>query len=178
MKSLIVHENVTEIGNYCFSWNSSLQTVDLKTNHLLGTNVFANCSKLSNMTLANIPYIPESMFSSCSRLTHINIPETVVEFGNFAFSNSGLTTIIIPSNVRSIGSSCFLGCTELGDITSLPSIAPSLGTEAFGNSFTNYTGILSDNKQLSILSNANDYESGDWKNILQDKVGFTLNKTL
>lgn len=43
---------------------------------------------------------------------------------------------------------------------------------------TNYTGSSASTKVLSIPANAVGYESGDWKIVLQDTVGFTLNKTL
>jgi hypothetical protein len=60
----------------------------------------------------------------------------------------------------------------------LPTKAPSLGEEVFGKSATNYTGISATTKTLTVTSNAVGYELGDWKTVLQDKVGFTLNKTL
>ena len=174
MIDLTVHENITSIGNYCFSWNSSLQNADIKTTHVSGSNLFANCTKLSNVSLVDISSIPESMFLSCAKLIAIDIPETVVSIGNAAFMNSGLVELTIPENVRSIGSSCFLGCTRLCDINSMPIAAPSVGSEAFGNNNSNYTGSLATFKEIHIPSNATGYDSGDWKSILQDKVGFTV----
>ena len=175
MTNLIVHENVTEIGNYCFNWNKSLQTVDLKTTQARGTNMFASCSKLISINLANITTIPTSMFADCTALDVIEIPDTVTDFGEKAFTNAGLVSITVPEKVKSIGTNCFLGCTNLGDITCLPSTAPTLGTEVFGNSSANYTGSSAPSKNLHVPSKSTGYNSGDWKNILLDKVGFTLN---
>lgn len=141
---------------------------------MFGSNLFANCTKLSNVSLVDISSIPESMFLSCAKLIAIDIPETVVSIGNTAFMNSGLVELTIPENVRSIGSSCFLGCTRLCDINSMPIVAPSVGSEAFGNNNSNYTGSLATFKEIHIPSNATGYDSGDWKSILQDKVGFTV----
>ena len=174
MTSAIVHENVTEIGNYCFSWNGSLQTVDIKTTHLTGTNIFASCAKLANVSLANITSIPNSTFHTCSKLTTVDIPETVTSIGDSAFINSGLVELEIPAGVKTIGLECFMGCTRLGDINCLPTIAPSLGKNAFGDSNSNYTGLRATFKEIHIPSNATGYDSGDWKSILQDKVGFTV----
>ena len=178
MLSLDVHENVTEIGSYCFSWNSLLKTVDVKTPNISTGNLFIYCSELCDINLAGISMIPDSMFSNCSKLLSITIPETIVSIGSYAFSNSGLTSIEIPSLVRSIGQSCFMGCVKLGDINCLAESAPSLGSEVFGNNDTNYTGSAASMKQLYVPSNSTGYESGDWKTVLQDIIGFTLNKTL
>lgn len=175
MTSAVVHENVTEIGNYCFSWNGSLQTIDIKTPHLTGINVFANCTKLVNVSLANITSIPNSTFHTCSKLTTVDIPETVTSIGDSAFGNSGLVTLEIPAGVKTIGLECFMGCTRLGDINCLPTTAPSLGKSAFGDNDSNYTGLRATTKELHIPSNnATGYNSGDWKSVLQDKVGFTV----
>lgn len=173
---LNVHSNVTEIGNYCFSWNSSLKNVELNNTRISGINMFQYCSALTNIKLANIASIPDSMFSNCSKLTQIELPDTIVSIGSYAFSNSGLLTITIPSNVKSIGSDCFSGCIWLGDINCLPLSAPTLGSSVFGNEYSNYTGYNASDKNLNVFTNAIGYESGDWKDVLQDIVGFTLNE--
>ena len=175
--SIKVHSNVTSIGNYCFSWNTKLQTAEIDTVHVNGNNLFANCSKLETVSLANIASIPDSMFTICSNLAHVDIPETVTSIGSFAFNNcSKLASITIPSGVKSIGQSCFMGCVKLGDINCLAESAPSLGSEVFGNSMVNYTGINASVKQLSVPSHSSGYDSGDWQYVLQDIVNFTLNQ--
>ena len=176
--SLNVHSNVTSIGNYCFSWNGNLISANIQSTVTPGTNLFAVCTKLENVVLANITSISDSMFSGCSKLTSIQIPETVINIGSYAFNNAGLTTIEIPASVKMIGTDCFSGCTKLGDINSLPLNAPSLGTSVFGNSSTNYVGSKAPIKRLDVPSNATGYESGDWQTVLQDTIGFTLYKDL
>jgi hypothetical protein len=178
MTSIDVHKNVSEIGGYCFSWNASLVSANVRTSVTPGTNVFANCTKLGTVILADLNTIPDSMFHTCSKLTTIEIPETVTSIGAYAFLNAGLTSIEIPSNVTSLGTDCFSGCTKLGDINSLPLNAPSLGTGVFGNSSTNYVGSKASVKRLDVPSNASGYEAGDWFDVLQDKVGFILYKEL
>lgn len=161
MTDLNVHSGVTEINSYCFSWNSNLINASVKTNAVLGTNLFANCTKLDNVILGNISAIPDSMFANCSKLNNIEIPETVTNIGAYVFNNTGLVTIEIPSNVKSIGDDCFTGCANLGDINCLPIKAPTLGTNVFGNNDSNYTGSKAPNKRLDVTSNATGYESGD-----------------
>lgn len=60
----------------------------------------------------------------------------------------------------------------------MPTKAPTLGEEVFGKSNTNYTGIIATTKTLTVPRYATGYESGDWKTVLQDTVGFTLSNTL
>ena len=43
-----------------------------------------------------------------------------------------------------------------------------------GDNDSNYTGLRATFKEIHIPSNATGYDSGDWKSILQDKVGFTV----
>lgn len=139
-----------------------MQTAEIDTVHVNGNNLFANCSKLETVSLANIASIPDSMFTICSNLAHVDIPETVTSIGSFAFNNcSKLASITIPSGVKSIGQSCFMGCVKLGDINCLAESAPSLGSEVFGNSMVNYTGINASVKQLSVPSHSSGYDSGD-----------------
>ena len=77
-----------------------------------------------------------------------------------------------------LAKTAFWRLKKLGDINCLPIKAPFLGEEVFGKSDVNYTGINATTKILTVPSNATGYESGDWKAVLQDKVGFTLNKIL
>lgn len=148
------------MGKYCFAYSSKLLYVRLETVHIVEENLFSNCGNLMNVELANITSIPNSMFAVCGSLKNIVIPETVTSFGSYAFSNSGLTDITIPENVKTIGSDCFLGCTALGNIDSLPITAPSLGTEVFGNSDSNYTGSRAIVKTIHIPKDSSGYETG------------------
>ena len=173
---IIIPENV-HLASYSF-YGSKANTLDIKTSYFDGVSIFNSCTNLKNVILPDLIIIPDSTFSGCTQLENVELPETLQSIGGSAFVNTVLTTITIPENVSEIGNSCFWGCKKLGDITSLPLTAPSLGTEVFGKSNINYTGIDASTKVLSIPSNATGYESGDWKTILQDTVGFTLSNTL
>ena len=155
-----------------------MKSIEINTSYVNGDNIVSTCPLLTTVKLANLTKIPNSMFSSCSSLKTIDVPETVTELGSYAFSNTGLTTLTIPENVKLIRSNCFLGCTKLGDINSLPISAPSLENNVFGNSNSNYVGSSAQYKEIHVPSNSVGYESGDWKTILQDVVKFTLYKDL
>ena len=175
-----MHENVQSIGEQCFSWNSKLREAEINTPNLNGSNILANCNKLTSVKFApSTTVFPAGLLMSCSSLETVDVPENVTSFGIEAFNNcSSLTKLTIPEKVASIGNSCFFGCTNLGEINCLPEKAPSLGKEVFGNSTANNTGVNASDRNIYVRTNATGYESGDWKNVLSDVVGFTFNYTL
>ncbi len=80
-------DNVTEIGEYAFSY----------------------CTSLTNINISNgVKSIERDAFSDCSSLTKINIPNSVTEIGVCAFRCcSSLTEITIPESVKTIGWGAF-----------------------------------------------------------------------
>ena len=88
MKTVILGEKVTEIGNDAFSGCSSLQSIDIpdavKT---LGSYAFKDCSTLEYAKIGkSIDTINDNVFSSCSALPKITIPGSVSSINNYAFS--------------------------------------------------------------------------------------------
>ena len=173
---MVVHENVKEIKAQCFSWNSNLHTVELNTPNLTGEHIVAYCDKLTNITLApGTLIIPANTFAGCRALTKIDIPNRVTSIGNEAFLNcSKLTEITIPETTTYLGNGCFSGCLLLGTINSLPFNAPSLGYQTFGHNSSNYTGYNASTKELWYPSNGVGYDTGDWKTVLEDAIGFNF----
>ena len=79
------------------------------------------------------------------------------------------------TDIMTVGDGAFKNCTALKDITCEPSTAPTLGTDVFGGKAEHYVGSdVTGDKYLRILTNATGYTTGDWKTILQDKVGFII----
>ena len=112
IKTVVIKDGVTSIGNYAFY----------------------NCSSLTSVTIPDdVTSIGESAFYSCSSLTSVTIPDDVTSIGDKAFYNcSSLTSITIPNSVTSIGSSAFSGCSSLTSIT-IPDGVTSIGSSAFYN---------------------------------------------
>ena len=53
------------------------------------------------------------MFADCSRLTSITLPTTIVDIGRYAFSKTGITKVEIPDGVTHLGHASFADCGSL-----------------------------------------------------------------
>ena len=93
IKSVVITDGVTNIGNYAFQ----------------------NCSNLMSITIPDsVTSIGSYAFSGCSSLASIEIPDSVASIGMHAFIYCGsLTSITIPSGVTSIGNGAFANCSSL-----------------------------------------------------------------
>ena len=114
---------VTQIGvRDSFGSNSDLE--DLKTVVIeegitkIGDDAFNGASNLTSVTIpTSVTSIGGFAFYGCSSLTSITIPEGVTEIGQSAFSGcSSLTSVMIPSSVKTIGVSAFYGCANLEEV--------------------------------------------------------------
>ena len=90
VKRIIVGDSVTTIGEYAFSY----------------------CSSLTSITIPNsVTTIKEYAFSNCSSLTSVTIPNSVTTIGDNAFNGcSSLTSVTIPNSVTKIGEGAFHSC--------------------------------------------------------------------
>ena len=125
------------VGNKVSPWNdftSVIKTVIINDGVTsIGEWAFRNCSSLTSVTIPNsVTSIGDSAFKGCSSLTSITIPESVTCIAGGAFYNcSSLTSVTIPNSVTSIGDSAFEGCSSLTSIT-IPESVTSIGEGAFG----------------------------------------------
>ena len=112
IKTIIIKDGVTSIGEF----------------------TFYNCSSLTSITIPNsVTTICEAAFIYCSSLTSITIPNSVTSIGEGAFENcSSLTSITIPNNVTTIGRDVFSKCSNLISISISDSVT-SIGEDAFWN---------------------------------------------
>ena len=156
IRTVIISEGVTSIGNYAFSGCANLSGITIPSgvtsigNHAfmgcadlssitipsgvtsIGNRAFSDCTGLSSVTIpTSVTSIGNDAFYGCSSLGGITIPSGVTSIGNWAFSYcSSLSSITIPSGVTSIGNYAFMGCTDLSSIT-IPSSVTSIGNYAF-----------------------------------------------
>ena len=120
IKSLIVNDNVTSIGEFAFSESRLLQSAKLSNNISdISTGAFKACSALTSINIPDaLPTINDETFSGCSSLPEIRIPETVNSIRNSAFYGCPeLSEINIPDNVTSIGDNAFYDCSGASSVT-------------------------------------------------------------
>lgn len=154
LKTLVVPSTVISVGSNCFGSCGRLESAVIQTS-ALGEGMLSSAFVLKTVSIESEPTsLPSNMFNWCLALTSIEIP----------------------ASVKSIGDYCFQSCKKLGDITCFAVKAPTLGVGVFGSKSDIYVGIDAPTKNIYVPSNATGYESGDWKTILQDTVGFTLIK--
>ena len=130
IKSVIIDDGVTSIGNYAFYLCSSLVSVEIPISVInMGRGAFSGCAGLTSVTIPNsVTNIGEYTFRGCSALT----PNSVTSIGDGAFGGcSGLTSVTIPNSVTNIGEYTFRGCSALTSME-IPNSVKSIGTDAFG----------------------------------------------
>ena len=98
----------------------------------IGESAFADCSSLQRVVLPQgIRSIGKSAFADCLRLNDIIIPQGITQIESCTFSNcSSLQKVILPPGVTQIGRSAFFCCTNLQHIT-IPSSVTWVGENAF-----------------------------------------------
>ena len=143
IKIVVIEENVTSIGDYAFSWCTSLANITIPESVTsIGCSVFSNCSSLESITIPqNITNISDYVVYNCRKLKSIIIPKNVTSIGAGAFCDCrDLTSIIIPENVTSIGANAFKNCSSLTSIT-VPQNVTIINTNVFNgcSGLTNIT---------------------------------------
>ena len=96
VKSAVIADGVTSIGDGAFSY----------------------CTSLTSVTIPDsATSIGQHAFRGCESLTSVTIPDSVTSIGNCAFMVcSSLASVTIPDSVTSIGNCAFASCTSLTGI--------------------------------------------------------------
>ena len=131
VKTVVIQEGVTRIGNDAFSYCSELQSVTLPE---------------------GIVSIGDNAFSGTYALTSITLPQSLETLGSYAFGGSFIESITVPSKVKEISDSCFMSCDRLSSVT-LPEGLEAIGSNAFSYNSA-ITGITIPSTVKSIGSHA------------------------
>lgn len=161
LTSITIPNSVTSIGFGAFVCCSSLTSIDIPDSVTsMGEGAFTGCSSLTSVAIQEgVTSISYCAFESCTSLTNVTIPNSVTSIGWGAFENcSSLTSINIPDSVTSIGSYAFGGCTNLTSVT-IHNGVTSISDEAFYNcsklTSINYTGTK---EQWNLISKGPDWD--------------------
>lgn len=156
VKSVVISDGVTEIGDRAFQNCSNLVTIDIPESMCrIGQDVLDGTAWYNNQS-DGVVYIdnwlygykgemPEDFdlsikegtkgivdyaFEECVNLIVVTISESVLYIGDAAFISSGLVYASIPEGVISIGGGVFFGCSNLDNIA-IPESVTKVGNETF-----------------------------------------------
>lgn len=114
IRSVVIEEGVTSIGN----------------------NAFRKCSGLASVTIPNsVTSIGDYAFRNCTGLASVTIGNSVTSIGDYAFYQcTGLTSVMIGNSVTSIGERAFYSCYNLIHVVCSPVVPPALNDYIFSTS--------------------------------------------
>ena len=159
-------KNVTEIGDWAFSYCRQLK-VDLPGNiKKIGDGTFMNCKSLTEITIPkSLTDCGHNIFSGCSNLKTIKFEKGITTIPKYLFYGGsydsyhgyaswfdGLEEIDIPETVTTIGKFAFYNCKNLTTVTGMKNVT-KIGDNAFYNC-SNLKEIIIPDGVTSIGSNA------------------------
>ena len=155
IKSVIIGNGVTSIGDYVFEGCENLTSVTIPNTVIsIGDDAFDCCTSLTNVTIPDrVTSIGNEAFYYCKSLTSVTIPDSVTSIGSYAFCGCKiLTSVSIGNGVTNIYSFAFVDCTSLTSVT-IPDSVTSIGDYAF-DGCTSLAGVTVGNGVTSIGSGA------------------------
>ena len=133
LKSIIIPDSVTSIGDYAFSECNSLKSINIPDSVTrIGYSAFKSCGCLTSINIPpSLTTIEYGTFLGCHSLRNINIPDTITRIGRSAFEDcNSLTSINIPPSLTTIEDGTFLCCHSLRNIN-IPDTVTSIEDYAF-----------------------------------------------
>ncbi len=131
IKSVVINEGVTTIGNSAFAYYSSLESVTIPNSVTkIGYLAFIKTAIKTISFSKNIKEVGYAAFSSIENLSEVYIPVSVEKWGRNVFDFSGIAKVEFENGITEIVDGMFHNCKSLKSVK-LPSTLKTIGKEAF-----------------------------------------------
>ncbi len=151
IKSLVIEEGVTSVGESAFSYCTALESVTVpKTLTSFGWDAFLESNNIRKVYISDLTawcsiafgcgagigcgnplHSGADLYLNGKLLTNLAIPDDVKNYMSFTFYGcTSIESAIIPEGVKQIGSSLFQGCKNLSYVK-IPSTVTYIGDMAF-----------------------------------------------
>ena len=139
IKSVIIEEGVTSVGNYAFYHyeneylEEALTDVQLpSTITRIGDHAFESCGELAEINLPEgLSSLGKNAFAFCENLNRMDLPDSITAIKNCTFYYcQALAEVRLPVNLELIGEDAFYRCENLSEVH-LPEKLESLEDDAF-----------------------------------------------
>ena len=120
IKTVIIGDNVTTIGELAFAACKALQNVTLGSRvQIIEVSAFGTCWALQSITLpASVTTIGKHAFLNCRVLQSVSFSDGLTTIGRGAFGSCHvLQSITLPASVTTIGEYAFSFCKALQQVT-------------------------------------------------------------
>lgn len=109
IKSVVIGNGVTTIGDYAFDRCGSLTSVIIGNSVIIiGEGAFRNCDSLTSITIGNnVTTIERAVFYDCDSLTSVIIPESVTTIETVFYECDSLTSIEVDADNKYYSSDSF-----------------------------------------------------------------------
>ena len=120
IKTVIIGDNVTTIGEHAFAACNALQNVTLGSRvQTIEVSAFGTCQALQSISFpASVTTIGKHAFLNCRVLQNVSFSDGLTTIGKGAFSDCVvLQSITLPASVTTIGEYAFAFCKALQQVT-------------------------------------------------------------
>lgn len=138
IKTVIVDEGCTSIGDYAFGCESVTQVYIPNTVTSIGESAFMGCTNLESMTIPpSVKIIKNTAFGGCDSLTSITVPSSVELIEQFAFWEcENLASVTLSEGVEELEDYVFSNSYTIKEITIPASVVAIKGNLAPINTIT------------------------------------------
>ena len=118
-----------KINQYAFE-GTAIRHLEIKDISKVYEGAYRCCDKLESVTISGNGIIPAGLFAECSRLKNVTINEGITIIGESAFRETILKKLVLPSTVITVNDNAFAYCRHLEKAVLNESLN-SIGCQAF-----------------------------------------------